>query len=144
MGAGDSSNSSNSSNSNNSSYYDYRIIFVERELDEILASQRAMLDRSQASGEQPDDDALKRAYQNQLSEIKSWLSRQTNMRTVFIPHGLALQSPESVATTVFDFMSATGGFPAKSCRLASRDSRIDAMAGIVYARLHRQRCAGMD
>ena len=25
--------------------YDYRVIFVERELDEVLASQRAMLDR---------------------------------------------------------------------------------------------------
>ena len=54
--------------------YDYRVIFVERALDEVLASQRAMLDPKRVSGAQPDDDALKRAYENQLSEVKSWLA----------------------------------------------------------------------
>jgi hypothetical protein len=124
--------------------YDYRVIFVERELDEVLASQRAMLDRKRASGAQPDDDALKRAYENQLSEVKRWLARQPNARTVFVAHCLALRSPERVARAVADFLSATGGFPEDSSPLGSRDSRIEAMARIVDARLHRHRSAAID
>ena len=123
--------------------YDYRVIFVERALDEVLASQRAMLDPKRVSGAQPDDDALKRAYENQLSEVKSWLASQTNVRTAFVAHCLMLQAPDRVARTVADFLSATGGFPEDSSRLGSRNSRIEAMARIVDARLHRHRSAAI-
>ncbi|MBW1882598.1 MAG: sulfotransferase family protein [Deltaproteobacteria bacterium] len=124
--------------------HDYRVIFVERELDEVLASQRAMLDRTQASDAQPGDDTLKRAYENQLSEVKSWLVRQPNVRAVFVAHCLALRSPERVARSVADFLSATGGFPEDSSQPGARDSRIEAMARIVDARLHRHHLAAID
>ena len=114
------------------------------ELDEVLASQRAMLDRTQASDAQPGDDTLKRAYENQLSEVKSWLARQPNVRAVFVAHCLALRSPERVARSVADFLSATGGFPEDSSQLGSHDSRIEAMARIVDARLHRHHLAAID
>ncbi len=123
---------------------DSRVIFVERALDEVLASQRAMLDPKRVSGAQPDDDALKRAYENQLSEVKSWLASQTNVRTAFVAHCLMLRTPDRVARSVADFISATGGFPNGPNQLGALGSRIEAMARIVDARLHRYRSAATD
>ena len=60
--------------------YDYRVIFMERDLDEIMASQRSMLDRV-AGGDvrESDDEALARAYGHQLAQVRRWLAERKRM-----------------------------------------------------------------
>src|SRR3990170_2478282 len=52
---------------------DYFLIFMKRNLDEVIASQKVMLARK---GEAPraDDEEMKRLFSKHLSEIETWLS----------------------------------------------------------------------
>ncbi len=57
--------------------YRYRVIFMQREMTEILASQRKMLIRR---GEDPNavaDEVLRRAYDKHLAKVKDWLERDS-------------------------------------------------------------------
>jgi hypothetical protein len=50
----------------------YRIVFMQRPLDEVLSSQRAMLQREgKAAG---DPAVLKRAFEAQLLQLDGWLA----------------------------------------------------------------------
>lgn len=60
----------------------YRIVFMERDLDEVLQSQEKMLIRLG----QPvaPRDSLRRAFTLHLNGIRSWLSEQPNMQVLRI------------------------------------------------------------
>ena len=121
------------------SEYDYRIISMERDLDEVLASQRIMLDRRGNSDvRQADDEALARAYRHQLEKVNLWLAGQPNVRTCFVSHRQALSSPAETSLAVSVFLDETGAFAAttngsEACELAARR-----MAAVVDPHLYHE------
>lgn len=123
--------------------YDYRVIFMERDLDEVLASQREMLDRL-VGGEdrRADDEALARAFARQLQEVVVWLAEQENMRTCFVSHRLAVASPAEVSESVSEFLERTGAFVPALGTSNARELAPTRMANVVddsLYRLHRLR-----
>lgn len=110
--------------------HDYRVIFIERDLDEVLASQQRMLARRAAAGGATNDDALRRAFTRQLHQVKTWMARRENLRACFVAHGQVLADPAAAVRTVARFLRATGG-------PATPDAT--AMASVVDASLHRNR-----
>lgn len=52
---------------------EYRVIFMRRNLDEILASQRKMLDRTGRTGAALNESQLKTIYTSQIQQSKRWL-----------------------------------------------------------------------
>src|SRR5204863_3919142 len=52
----------------------YRVIFMRRQLSEVLASQAAMLERRGVREQGPDDARMKRLFENELQEIDGWLA----------------------------------------------------------------------
>ncbi len=52
--------------------YHYRVVFMERALDEVVASQRKMLEREQRQGEGATID-LRQAYRSQLANVRRFL-----------------------------------------------------------------------
>lgn len=118
--------------------HDYRVIFMERDLDEILASQRKMLSRLAGrpgtAGEQDPaaEAALKGAFARQLRQVKIWLGQHENVHTCFVAHERALADPGATAARVAEFLRTTG--PASGPAPSP-----DAMAGIVDPMLYRQR-----
>src|SRR5262249_12242648 len=72
--------------------YDYRVIFMERNINEMLASQRQMMIRR---GElAPDDDEKMAAiYARHLQDVKSWLSLQHNIEVIYVSYNDILSSP---------------------------------------------------
>jgi hypothetical protein len=70
----------------------YDVLFMRRNLDEILASQRKMLARrGQAEG--PNDADMKAMFYRHLEEISAWLETQSSFRVRYISYNRLLQNP---------------------------------------------------
>src|SRR4051812_18434721 len=58
----------------------YRVIFMERDLDEMLVSQEKMLERLNRPAAPRED--VKRAFVRHLEKLHSWLVRQENIEVL--------------------------------------------------------------
>ena len=101
----------------------YRIVFMRRPLDEVLSSQRAMLQRDGKAGADP--ALLKKAYENQLAQIDTWLAAQACVSVLPVHYHHVVQAPWSVAEALDAFLGP--------------GLDIVAMVGAVDPALHRQR-----
>ncbi len=124
--------------------YDYRVIFMERDLAELLASQRAMLVRRGGELESPagvdaDDETMERAFTHQLRDVREWMAERENIRTRFVSHALVLDSAVEASERIVTFLESTGGLASNAGREDSRSQAIERMAAVVDAELHRQR-----
>jgi len=57
----------------------YKIIFMHRDLDEVLASQKKMLINLNSTSEKNNDDELIQHYKQHIERILTWLSKQENI-----------------------------------------------------------------
>lgn len=85
--------------------YSYRIIFMEREIREILASQRKMLVRRNESSS-VEDARIETQFRKHLSVIKPWLARQPNMEILTISYNSLMSNPEPHCRRVLEFIHA--------------------------------------
>src|SRR3972149_6279219 len=108
---------------------DYILIFMKRNLDEVIASQKVMLARK---GETPraEDEEMKRLFSKHLSEIESWLSERKNFRTLYINYDEVLKQPQETAEDIQKFLG--------------RELNIDNMIKSVDPSLYRQRSTDMS
>jgi hypothetical protein len=86
--------------------YDYRIIFVRRELAEILASQRKMLVHRGEDPNSVDEAELTAVFEKHLRQIDAWMARQPNMTVLTLRYNDILADP---ATAVAQINAFTGG-----------------------------------
>jgi hypothetical protein len=85
----------------------YQVIFMERDLCEVLASQRAMLERQGREGANLSAAQLRAVFENQLRRVKSWLAAQGNVETLFLIFGDVLADPGAAATAINHFLDNT-------------------------------------
>lgn len=104
----------------------YKIIFMERELGEVLDSQQAMLARRGEEGAGVSRERMLAAFEKHLEATAAWLRAQSNVETLFVSYAAALAAPRSCAETVARFIG-DGGLD------------IGAMAASVDPALHRKR-----
>lgn len=104
--------------------YDYRVIFMERYMPEILASQRKMLDR-RGEADEMDDEKMTALFEKHLQQIKGWMGQQENFSVLYVHYSDALAEPRSQAERVRTFL---GG-----------ELDVEAMAGTVDPDLYRNR-----
>lgn len=82
--------------------YSYKIIFMEREIEEILASQRKMLKRrNEESG--VDDGKMETLLRTHLSAVKPWLARQPNMQVLYVSYNELVRNPAALCRNVAVF-----------------------------------------
>ena len=84
--------------------YFYKIIFMEREIHEILASQRKMLERRNERSS-VDDAQISEQFRKHLALIKPWLARQANMEVLYISYNSMMLDPEPYCRRVIDFIA---------------------------------------
>ena len=106
------------------SHQEYRILFMRRNIEEVLASQRAMLDRMGKAA--PLEDAKMAAlFRDQLAKFDAWVKGRPNFRVLDVSHhGLVTDAPPILAE-VDRFLG--GGLD------------VDAMARVVEPTLYRNR-----
>lgn len=86
--------------------YEYKVIFMHRELDEIIESQKIMLERRGKLGASISSEQLKTVFSNQLTQLKAVLERQETIQTLNIDYAKMVQSPEAHFTKLIDFLGA--------------------------------------
>lgn len=87
------------------SQYSYKIIFMEREIREILASQRKMLERRNETS-RVDDAEMEAQYRRHLSAVKPWLARQPHLDVTYVSYNALMSDPEPVCKRVVEFIRA--------------------------------------
>ena len=84
--------------------YDYDVLFLERDIGEVLRSQSAMLARSGRAGAQLPADRLATVYGAQIASVKQWLSERPCFRVHAVPYASLVASPEDSARAVCAFL----------------------------------------
>jgi hypothetical protein len=85
--------------------FTYRVIFMRRNVDEIIASQEVMLQRSGKAGERVDGGRLAEIYGRQLRDVGAWLEAQPNFSVLSVEYRDVLNDPESVTQAVNEFLA---------------------------------------
>jgi len=85
--------------------YHYRVVFMERNINEMLASQREMMIKR---GELAPDDDEKMAdiYARHLQDVKSWLSLQPNIEVIYVSYNDILNSPAAYIERINHFLGS--------------------------------------
>jgi hypothetical protein len=83
--------------------YDYQVIFMRRDLDEIVASQNTMLQaRGEARG--AEDARLKTLYTEHLAQVERFLERRACFSTLMLDYAHVLATPATEAARLNAFL----------------------------------------
>ena len=84
------------------SLYKYKIIFMKRNMDEMLASQRKMLEREGKGGN--GDDEIGELFAKHLKHITGWLELRPNISTLYINYRDIIDDPHMQAKILNQFL----------------------------------------
>jgi hypothetical protein len=105
--------------------YTYKIIFMQRPMPEVLASQATMLERRGAPSGQAEEQTLGTVFAQHLDHTERWLAMQKHMTVLSAPYHETIADPAVTASRVAQFLDLP---------LA-----VEEMARAVDPRLYRQR-----
>jgi len=105
--------------------YQYRVIFMNRKIEEVLNSQRKMLVHRGENVDAVNDAEMADLFAKHLVKVKSWLRVQPNFSVLEVDYNAMLQSPERYTGMVNQFI----------------DNALDepAMAQVINPTLYRNR-----
>jgi hypothetical protein len=84
--------------------YEYKIIFMERDSKETLASQKKMLDHRGETSRLSDDE-MEQQFRTHLAAIKPWLMRQPNMEVLYVKYNALIAEPAPSCAKIVDFLN---------------------------------------
>ena len=105
--------------------YHYRVIFMQRAMPEVLASQRQMLIRR---GEDPNkipDDVMAKLFEKHLRQVDDWMKQQANVARLDVNYNEMLKNPQPFVVQINAFL----GHQLDEAKMAT----------VVDPALHRQR-----
>ena len=71
--------------------YNYKVIFMQRELHEVVTSQRVMLER-EGKPARFDDGEMAQVFAGHLERVKAWLAKKPNMDVIYINYNEVLET----------------------------------------------------
>jgi hypothetical protein len=84
--------------------HDYRIIFMQRPLPEVLASQDQMLRRRGTYKEGVDPAAISAAFEKHLREVYAWLDGWPYVKAMRVEYHDVLRKPNDIAAQLSQFL----------------------------------------
>ncbi len=102
----------------------YKVLFMRRNLQEVLASQTKMLERRGETSESSDERMIE-IYEDHLWKVNRLMQREPHIEALDIPYKQALADPASQAQRIRDFLDL--------------DLDVAKMAGVVDNSLYRNR-----
>ena len=103
----------------------YRVILMRRDTDEILASERKMLERLGKDANHAADERMAAIFRKHLQHLDGWLAKQSHILHLQVSYNEVLRDPRRSLEKVADFMG--GGLD------------VGKMAGVVDPTLYRNR-----
>ncbi len=108
----------------------YKILYLDRSLDEVLASQAAMLERLGKPRTQVGAEALAEVFSRQAARCQEILTALPQADCLLVRHRDALTAPGETAARIADFLGASAGLD------------VGRMSAAIQPRLYRARKAG--
>ena len=105
--------------------YNYKVIFMRRDLNEILSSQKKMLGRLGREDDNIPDDKMAKVYEEHLKEVRGWLVRQPNIEVLYVNYNTMVKDAFETLNKVNEFLG--GGMD------------VPVMAAVVDKELYRER-----
>ena len=87
--------------------YDYRVVFIRREMSEILASQKKMLERRGEPTDRISDEELARLFSKHVQKVETWLRSQSNFSVLYVDYNKMLADPLPYVRQVNQFLGGT-------------------------------------
>jgi len=103
--------------------FQYRVILMKRSMDEILASQRVMLERQDKAS--VNEATLATIFPTQLAQLETWLAAQPGFSFLAVDYHRVLKEPLQIAREVSAFLDG--------------NLNLEAMAAAVDPMLYHQR-----
>jgi hypothetical protein len=103
----------------------YEVLFIHRNLHEVIASQNKMLARRGEPVDPTSDERMQGLFEQHLKKIKSWLAAHQNFKVLELEYSRIVADPVSQADRIRKFLR--------------RDLDVDRMATVVEKALYRNR-----
>lgn len=107
--------------------YQYKIVFMRRNIDEILRSQTEMLKRRGTHDASVSDDEIRRMFIVHLDHVVNWMNAQKCIDVIYVNYNRMVNEPNDAIDRINTFL---GG-----------DLDTGAMAEVIDPKLYRQRVA---
>lgn len=86
----------------------YRVIFMLRDMNEILASQKEMLKHRKAlKGHEPSDQDMRTYFEHHLDKVRGWLTQQPNVEVLFVDYNEIMRGSDKGLEDVCAFLGRT-------------------------------------
>lgn len=103
----------------------YKVIFMHRDMKEVLASQKKMLERRGQNGAGLSDSQMIASFESHLERVGVWLRGRKEFEMLHIDYGDTIVNPEKSAQKVNAFLG--------------NELDVEKMVGAVEEALYRQR-----
>lgn len=84
--------------------YEYRVIFMNRKIEEVLNSQRKMLARRGEAVDAVNDAEMADLFAKHVAKVKAWIREQPNFAMLDIDYGAMVQDPVTYVRMVNQFV----------------------------------------
>jgi hypothetical protein len=84
--------------------HEYRVIFMQRPLPEVLASQDQMMHRRGTYREGANPPAMAAAFEKHLREVVAWMGSKPDVKSIRVEYHNALKEPERISTEIAGFL----------------------------------------
>ena len=88
------------------SHHDYKVIFMMRPIEEIVASQAKMIQRLETQGAQLEPHELMRGLSSHRDEILQWLKQVPHVQVLECDYPRLVRSPHDVLPQIVEFLGA--------------------------------------
>ncbi len=87
--------------------YTYKLIFMRRKIEEILASQRQMLIRRGEPTDAVSDEELTELFRKHLAQIQAWIDGQPNVEVIYVSYNDVVENPREQLQRINHFLGDT-------------------------------------
>jgi hypothetical protein len=105
--------------------YDYRVIFMRRRLEEVVASQNVMLQRHNRQDDTLPEEKIIEMFKGQIDKVYAFMDSKPNFQYLEINYNNVLTDPEPAIQSIHRFLDT--------------DLDLNAMRAVVDPALYRQR-----
>jgi hypothetical protein len=104
--------------------YQYRVLFIRREMGDVLASQRRMLERSGRRGAELAESRLAEIFEGQVGRVLEWLGRQGNFSLLPLEYREVTANPLAAARRMNRFLNGGMDEAAMAQRVIIRPAEV--------------------
>lgn len=87
--------------------YPYRVLFMQRRMEEVLRSQQKMLVNREEATDQVSDDELTFLFQKHLLKTEGWLLEQPNVSLHYVDYNQMLIEPTEFVPQINEFLGGS-------------------------------------